>query len=60
MVVGDKHPEMVLKRHDIASFVANWNDKASNLRALADELNIGIDSLVFVDDNPFERAQIRR
>jgi FkbH-like protein len=56
----DKHPEMVLKRHDIASFVANWNDKASNLRAIADELNIGIDSLVFVDDNPFERALIRR
>jgi len=56
----DKHPEMVLKRHDIASFVANWNDKASNLRAITDELNIGIDSLVFVDDNPFERALIRR
>ena len=56
----DKHPEMVLKRHDIASFVANWNDKASNLRAITDELNIGIDSLVFVDDNPFERTLVRR
>jgi FkbH-like protein len=56
----EKHPEMVLKRHDIASFVANWNDKASNLRAIADELNIGIDSLVFVDDNPFERTLVRR
>src|SRR3954463_5412438 len=51
---------MVLKRHDVASFVANWNDKASNLRAIAEELNIGIDSLVFVDDNPFERALVRR
>jgi FkbH-like protein len=51
---------MVLKRHDIASFVANWNDKASNLRAIAEELNIGIDSLVFVDDNPFERSLVRR
>ena len=56
----EKHPEMVLKRHDIASFVANWNDKASNLRAIAEELNIGIDSLVFVDDNPFERTLVRR
>jgi FkbH-like protein len=56
----EKHPEMVLKRHDIASFVANWNDKASNLRAIAEELNIGIDSLVFVDDNPFERSLVRR
>src|SRR5437763_1187651 len=56
----EQHPEMVLKRHDIASFVANWNDKASNLRAIAEELNIGIDSLVFVDDNPFERSAVRR
>jgi FkbH-like protein len=56
----EQHPEMVLKRHDIASFVANWSDKASNLRAIAEELNIGIDSLVFVDDNPFERSLVRR
>ena len=56
----EKHPEMVLERHDIASFVANWSDKASNLRAIAEELNIGIDSLVFVDDNPFERSLVRR
>ena len=56
----EKHPEMVLKRQDIASFVANWSDKASNLRAIAEELNIGIDSLVFVDDNPFERTLVRR
>src|SRR5882672_1291255 len=56
----EKHPEMVLKRSDIASFVANWNDKPSNLRAIAEDLNIGIDSLVFVDDNPFERSLVRR
>lgn len=56
----EQHPEMVLKRGDIASFVANWNDKASNIRAIAEELNIGLDSLVFVDDNPFERSLIRR
>ena len=55
----EQHPEMVLRRPDIASFVANWNDKPANLRAIAEELNIGIDSLVFVDDNPFERNLVR-
>jgi FkbH-like protein len=56
----DQHPEMRLKRSDIACFVANWADKASNLRHIAKTLNIGIDSLVFVDDNPVERALVRR
>ena len=51
---------MVLKRGDIACFVANWNDKASNLRSIAQQLNIGIDSLVFVDDSPFERTLVRQ
>jgi FkbH-like protein len=55
----DKHPDMLLKRKDIACFVANWNDKASNLRLIAQRLNIGIDSLVFLDDNPFERNLVR-
>ncbi len=50
---------MVLKKSDIACFVANWNDKASNLKVIAKQLNIGLDSLVFVDDNPFERNQVR-
>jgi len=54
------HPEMVLKRTDIAAFVANWEDKAVNLRRVAEQLNIGLDSLVFVDDNPVERARIRQ
>ena len=53
------HPEMVLKRTDIAAFVANWSDKAANLQRIAEQLNIGVDSLVFVDDNPAERARIR-
>ena len=53
------HPDMVLRRQDIAAFVANWNDKAENLRAIAKLLNIGLDSLVFVDDNPAERARVR-
>jgi FkbH-like protein len=53
------HPEMLLRRADFAAFVANWHDKAANLEAIAAQLNIGIDSLVFVDDNPFERARVR-
>lgn len=56
----DDHPEMGLKRSDIAVFVANWDDKAHNLRHIAAELNIGSDALVFVDDNPAERALVRR
>ena len=56
----ERHPEMVLKRGDIASFVANWSDKPSNIRAIAEQLNIGLDALVFVDDNPFERELVRR
>jgi FkbH-like protein len=53
------HPEMLLKRSDITAFVANWTDKAENLRSIAAQLNIGLDSLVFVDDNPAERARVR-
>jgi FkbH-like protein len=53
------HADMVLKRSDIACFVANWQDKASNLREIAISLNIGVDALVFVDDNPFERNLVR-
>jgi FkbH-like protein len=53
-------PEMILKRDDIACFVANWTDKAANLREIARRLSIGLDSLVFVDDNPAERAIVRR
>jgi FkbH-like protein len=55
-----QHPEMVLKRDDIACFVANWTDKAANLREIARRLNIGLDSIVFADDNPAERAVVRR
>ncbi|MEA2998570.1 MAG: hypothetical protein QOK17_403 [Sphingomonadales bacterium] len=56
----DEHPEMVLKRSDIACLVANWEDKPANLRRIAGSLNIGLDSLVFADDNPFERELVRR
>ena len=54
-----EHPEMVLRLSDFACFVANWNDKAANIRAIAHRLNIGLDSLVFIDDEPAERALVR-
>ena len=53
------HPDMLLKEEHIAVFQANWHDKASNLKAIAEKLNIGIDSLVLLDDSPAERAQVR-
>ena len=55
----EKHPEMVLRLEDISMFVANWEDKASNIRNIQRSLNIGMDSLVFLDDNPFERNLVR-
>ncbi|GEP01681.1 HAD-IIIC family phosphatase [Methylobacterium haplocladii] len=57
--VFERHPEMLLRRGDIAVFLANWDDKARNLRRVAATLNIGLESLVFVDDNPFERELVR-
>ena len=53
------HPDMVLRMDDIAAFVANWDDKVQNIRRIAEILNIGLDALVFVDDNPFERNLVR-
>jgi FkbH-like protein len=50
---------MVLKEADISCFVANWVDKAENLRRIAERLNIGLDSIVFIDDSPFERNFVR-
>jgi FkbH-like protein len=50
---------MVLRLEDISMFVANWEDKASNIRNIQKTLNIGMDSLVFLDDNPFERNLVR-
>jgi FkbH-like protein len=54
-----RHRGMVLQWSDIASFRINWDNKADNIRAIARELNIGTDSIVFVDDNPAERALVR-
>ncbi len=55
-----EHPEMILREDHIAVFQANWTDKASNLRVIANLLNLGVDSLVFLDDNPVEREQVRQ
>jgi FkbH-like protein len=55
-----EHAEMLLKEDHIAVFQANWSDKATNLAAIARELAIGVDSLVFVDDNPVERELVRQ
>lgn len=55
-----EHPEMLLREEHIAVFTANWTDKATNLRTIASQLNIGLDALVFLDDNPAEREQVRR
>lgn len=54
-----KNPEMVLKLDDISVFIANWNNKADNIRTIQSILNIGFDSMVFLDDNPFERNIVR-
>ena len=55
----EKHPESVLRLEDFAAFVANWENKADNIRQIQQTLNIGMDSLVFLDDNPFERNLVR-
>ena len=55
----EKHPDMVLKLSDISVFVANWDNKVDNIRYIQSILNIGFDSMVFVDDNPFERNIVR-
>jgi FkbH-like protein len=56
----DKRGDMVLKMSDISAFVANWENKADNLRLIAQRLELNLDSMVFVDDNPAERALVRR
>ena len=56
----EKHPDMVLRLEDIAIFVANWENKADNIRRIQQFLNIGFDSIVFLDDNPVEREIVRQ
>jgi FkbH-like protein len=54
-----KHPEMVLKEDDFVAWRINWNDKAANIASIAKELNLGLQSVVFLDDNPVERGRVR-
>lgn len=54
------HPEMLLKESHIAVFQANWEDKASNIKAIAEALDLGLDSIAFADDNPAERERVRQ
>jgi FkbH-like protein len=53
------HPEMLLRENHVAVFQANWNDKATNIQAIATELSLGLESMVFLDDNPAERRLVR-
>jgi len=55
-----RHPEMVLRLEDFAAWRVNWDDKAANVRALVIELNLGLQSTVFIDDNPIERSRVRQ
>lgn len=55
----DRHPEMLLRTAHFAAFQANWSDKAANIRAIAADVSLGLSSLVFLDDNPVERALVR-
>lgn len=56
----EKHPEMLLKLNHFAVFQANWDDKATNIRAIAEELSLGLDAMVLLDDNPVERGLVRQ
>ena len=56
--VFERHPGMVLRQDDIATWSVNWDHKSENLRALADEMNLGLDSFVFLDDDPAVRAEV--
>jgi len=54
-----EHPEMVLREQDFASWRINWKDKAENINELVEELNLGLEAAVFIDDNPVERSRVR-
>ena len=58
--IVDNHPDMVLRRHHFAATRINWQDKATNLREIAHELNIGVDSCIVIDDNAVECELLRR
>jgi FkbH-like protein len=59
LAIIDKHPEMVLKRDDFVAMYINWTDKATKMRHMAAELNLGVNSFILIDDSPVERALMR-
>jgi FkbH-like protein len=58
--VFDKHPGMKIRKDDLVAWRVNWQEKATNLKEMASELDLGIESFVFWDDNPLEREKIRQ
>jgi FkbH-like protein len=56
----EKHEDMLLRLEDVAAFQINFDDKATNIRRIADDLSLGLDSIVFLDDNPVERGLVRK
>ena len=56
----DKHSDIILKKKDFIVCKINWNDKADNIFEISKELNIGLDSIVFIDDNPSEREFVKK
>ena len=60
MEVWDKNPFQQIKKEQLAAWRINWNNKADNLAELAQELNIGLDSIVLIDDNPAERSWVKQ
>ena len=58
--VFQKHPNCILKTEDFSAFIADWEDKPINIQKIASQLNIGLDSLVFFDDNPAERDLVKK
>lgn len=56
----EKHEDMVLRLDDISVFMANWDNKVKNIQRIQEILNIGFDSMVFLDDNPFERGIVKQ
>lgn len=55
----EKHPDMILHLDDFSVFIANWENKIDNIYKIQEILNIGFDTMVFLDDNPFERNSVR-
>jgi FkbH-like protein len=57
--VWHKHPDILINKGFLSAYRINWKDKPSNIKEIAQELNIGLDSFVFIDDNPVERERVK-